>query len=311
MQHKKFFVLGNPCSADNVPTMIGRVVGDIYEPLNECAPWQQDARKILEAILPVPQVSTQRKECLEFASSPGAYAKLSKFLRIDGERQSKDSTTLTSDMIKQYTLENPAKHFQALMQNSLYATDVSELLREKHGHRGYLITGFLTATNSVWESNQSVNKKNHVGVTVPVAEALGVPVPVLDVGVGVSFGDKKTHHSSKAVADEEIFAVAYNVVHLKRTKMGFDSARKPIVGDIVWAKKKHAALSPDKARQTSNTQDTDDESEDGNDGEESDLEEIMLDSETEPLTGAFDDVLEMPYHDTDISKLDMEPEAHN
>jgi hypothetical protein len=295
MMRKRFFLLNNPCSADNVPTMIGRVVSDIYEPLNECAPWQQEARSLLEDILPEPQVSTNRKECLEFARGPAAFAKISKLFRVDIERRSDDGTILESDMIKQYTLENPAKRFEALMKDGAYAADIWELLKERHPHRAYLITGFLTTTNSNWESNRLLGISQTISATAPVAEVLGAPIPGLDLGVGISYNGKTKHQSSKTVEKEEIFAVAYNVVQLKRTRIGKNSTRAAVVGDIVWAKKKHAALSQDKNRQSPSAMDCQGEESDGDEsgGDESELDEISLDSDNQPLSGKFDDVIEI------------------
>ena len=82
--------------------------------------------------------------------------------------------------------------------------------------------------------------------------------------------------------------MAYNVVQLKRTKIGKNSTRAAVVGSIVWAKKKHAALSQDKNRQSS----SDGEGEE-HDGDESELDEISLDSANQPLSGKFDDVIEI------------------
>lgn len=298
MQRKRFFILDRPCSAENVPTMIGRVVADMYEPLNEFAPWQQETRKMLEKLLPEPQISTNCQECLEFSRTPGAYAKLSKLFRVDVERQKKDSAKLKSEMIKQYTLENPARHFLSLMENPIYAADVRKLLKEKHSSRAYLVTGFLTTTNTVWEKGQILNDTHSVGVTVPIAEALGVPVPVLDVGVGVSFGDKKTTLSAKSVADEEIFAIAYSMVHLKRAIMARDFPRTAVVGGIVWAKPKHRALSGGNNWGNMDLEDDDEDDSEASDEEELFPDEVSLAPEIELLGGKFDDVIEIPSLET-------------
>ena len=136
---------------------------------------------------------------------PRSFAKISKLFRVDIERLSDDRTILESDMIKQYTLENPAKRFEALMKDGAYAADVWELLKERHPHRAYLITGFLTTTNSSWESNRLLGVSQTISATVPVAEALGAPIPVLDLGVGISY-DSKTKHQSSRTAEKKRYS---------------------------------------------------------------------------------------------------------
>lgn len=295
MPTRRYFILNNPCGGDTVQTMIGRVVRDIYEPLNDCAPWEPQTQALLADLLPKPQTSTNRKECLVRARNTEAYAKLAYFFHIDVGKRPEEHITLESHKINRYTLENPGKKFEKLMENNAYASEVRELLKARYPHRAYLVTGILTTTKSKWVKNSGMTDSQGAGFTVPGSEIAGIPIPNLNLSLGVSHQVEVSNRSELCVEDEEIFAIAYNLVQLKRTKDKGTNQRRAVVGDIVWAKKQHAALSHDEKYALTE----DDESDESDDQEEEEEENnrddtaITLLPDTQPMVGKTDTILEM------------------
>lgn len=136
------------------------------------------------------------------------------------------------------------------MKNEYYAKDVRDLLKSLWPHQAYLVTGFLTATDSKWTIEESDKTIKGIETTLPVAEAAGVPVPGLaDAGLGLST-EAAAHQSRKfSVVGDEIFAVSYSVAKLSYafgSPLGFVT-QMPLVGRPKLAKPHYLAMRPDDA----------------------------------------------------------------
>ncbi|KAB5549758.1 hypothetical protein GE09DRAFT_1127637, partial [Coniochaeta sp. 2T2.1] len=178
----------------------------------------------------------------------GFSAELSAFLKVNVSCDVGQSRRRESKSVRRYTLANPGASFQQLMKNEYYAKDVRDLLKALWPHHAYLVTGFLTATDSKWAIEESNKTTKGIEITLPVAEAAGVPVPGLaDAGLGLST-EAAAHQSRKfSVVGEEIFAVSYSVANLSHA---FDSppgfvTRMPLVGRPKLAKPHYMAMGPD------------------------------------------------------------------
>jgi hypothetical protein len=115
------------------------------------------------------------------------------------------------------------RYFEALMgADEGYRRAVDRLLRDAKDGEGYFVVGFITAEKAKWTRTTEKMREAKVAVEVPVsaitAAAGGVVLP-LDLG-GVGGGPAvKMGNTSEAeweVEEEEIVAVAYDVVKRQR-----------------------------------------------------------------------------------------------
>jgi hypothetical protein len=269
--------------------MMCRVVADRYDPNFKYAPGQPVVQEIIPDILPEPQVSTDRKECLAYTRDSGTRAKLAQLFHWDVERNNGDQIKLESETVKRYTLDHPEKKFTKLMEDPRYAVEVSDLLKGKRPHRAYLVTGFMTTTNTTWSSTSSQTASNGVDVSLPIGA-------IAEITAGVHHTTRASCESKAFVAGEEIFAVAYNVVVLKGGLRR--TSQVPVIGDVVWATNKDAAFST--GRQKFVPDDSENESSGSDGGEDETIEPVVGMLLEEPVVvKGLDRVLE----------VDVEPES--
>lgn len=173
---------------------------------------------------------------------------LTDFFGFDFARSMEEQLILESQEAKRYTLKNPETYFETLMENDLYARDVRKVLKEAALGPVYMVVGFLTTTGATWKRNSIKSRPQGASITLPLAEAAGVPLPeILDPCFEVSRTKANSQGSTMSVAQEEIFAVAYNVVttkySLRKGKKGH-SRRTTVLGLPKRARVHHLALGP-------------------------------------------------------------------
>jgi hypothetical protein len=254
MADRRYFLLREPIEPSNIESFLCRVVASKVAPLDRFAPIAlpgtpaHETNDILPSILPQPTLSTSCDELFSAARKRGFSAELSALLKVNVSRDVEQSRRLESKSVRRYTLPNPGAYFQELMKNEYYAKDVRDLLKALWPHHTYLVTGFLTATDSNWTIEASNKTTKGIETTLPVAEAAGVPIPGLaDAGLGLST-EAAAHQSRKiSVVGEEIFAVSYSVAKLSYafgSPPGFVT-RMPLVSRPKLAKPHHLAMGPD------------------------------------------------------------------
>lgn len=256
MNQRKYFILDETIPATEVDGFMCRVVEAMSQPLARFAPFRpltpgqpsHNTDEIIPGILPQPSLSTDRKELIQIFREKGVSAQLSALLGFEITRGLSETRKLESDLVKQYTLPNPERYFEALMQNEHYAQDVRALLESAKSHRAYLVTGFLTAVNASWTIETATNTANSLDANAPLSTLINAPVPsMLDFGLQprVCSGAQQSRELSSE--GEDIFAVSYSVVKLKpqgRPLPGF-GIKAPVLGRPKRAKAYHLALGHD------------------------------------------------------------------
>ncbi|KAG6989364.1 hypothetical protein FocnCong_v021262 [Fusarium oxysporum f. sp. conglutinans] len=103
-----------------------------------------------------------------------------------------DRLRLESELVKRYILPDPEATFRKLMKNDFYNQEAWKLLRKtkSKSNRLYLVTGFITASESTWAKRFESTR------TKPFQST------------------RNKTHTYKHVPDEQIIAVAYSVVQI-------------------------------------------------------------------------------------------------
>lgn len=236
---RKFLLLENPIRASDKESLLCRVVSSPHAPSMRFAPHLSPEREahnsndIIPNLLPEPQTYTKQKDTLMQSNKGEIAAALSKLFRVNFSASETVEKTLDSAKIKQYTLENVSIHFGTLMKNAEYAEDVYQLLRESYPRQAYLVTGFLTATDSVWTSKITQNADSAAKVTVPVGEMVTpglLPVSdLVDISGDVAKSASLGYTREKTAAEEEIIAISYFAVKLS---LGFAWSKATVANRV-------------------------------------------------------------------------------
>ena len=223
---RNFILLETPIWNADLANFVGRVVTSPIRPLEEFAPFPSDQETphctadILPRLLPEPRIVLELKELLEVRSGRGAGANLSAVLSANFSRNGSQSRLVECDQLKTYSIENPAFWFNKLLCNQLYKKDVAEILRKNWPKRCYFIYGFLTTTNSKWRIEHTLGGSGALKMSLPLTEITGVPTGaafgLLDVGGQADASGITRSAREMRVPEEEIIAVSYYVVKLRR-----------------------------------------------------------------------------------------------
>jgi hypothetical protein len=223
----RYFLLDETISAKEINRMMCRVVVDKLLPLHHFAPSEplfteepsHHTNDIIPTILPEPYISTSRQDFVTNVQRSDIASTLITYLGLNLSHVDQQSVSLQRESVKRYTLANPAQYFDRLISNELYARDVVNLLQKARG-KGFLVVGFLTVTGAVWKRTKAQEHSTGARVSVPIGDITGIPGIGTQAGldVGLSIGNE---HGTRAqctmhVAGEEIFAIAYCEVKLKR-----------------------------------------------------------------------------------------------
>jgi hypothetical protein len=168
---------------------------------------------------------------------------------------------MQSGTVKRYTLNNPHQKFERLMENEDYARDVRELLKDTSFGRAYLVVGFLTTTETIWTQTESRSLSTGIKLMLP-AQVIGSPLPgTASPGLHPLVSTAKRQDQCMHVAEEQIFAVAYDVV---KTSYGIDPFKKglkktPMLGSSVRPQGKSFAFAGGSDSDDSSDEDDDED----------------------------------------------------
>jgi len=256
MAERRFFILDDTIPATEIESFMCRVVAVKNLPLAKCVPFpplspgepSHNTHDIIPSILPTPSLSTSRKEFLKIVHEREIIFGLRALFGLDFARTKEESRSLESQLVKRYTLSNPERYFQRLMQNEHYASDVRTLLNGNKLYHAYLVTGFLTTTGAVWKIEAGSKKTDGFDVVAPISDLANNPVPSrLDINVNPKITTAIHQRREMCVAEEEIFAVSYSIVKLSYgfNRSAFSITKTPVVGRPKRAKAHHLAMGDD------------------------------------------------------------------
>ena len=230
--------------------MIYRVVTNKLDPMHGYAPLEspRNAIDIFPHLLPEPFTYENRIDVLSNIKESAVRTALTSFLGADFGSEARNELTMHTEVLKRYTLDNPAIWFKRLMENKDYERDVRNLVKGTSFGRAYLVVGFLTATGAIWTQSQARSVSAGFQVTIPISTAAGCPTPgVTDPQISPSIANKRIYKLYKHIVEEEIFAVAYDEV-----KISYNIAPKPtkwgstvVIGRPVKADASNLAFSND------------------------------------------------------------------
>ena len=236
----RYFVLDEPAPEGTAAQLLGRVVLDITCPLRAFAPREATCSPldIIPNLLPTPLISSNQKDFLQTQISHSARSELADFFGFNIARSTEEKLTLESQVVKRYSLRQVRDVFRRLMSDDGYSEGVREFLREHGRKKGYLVTGFVTTEGSVWTRGRKRGREAGLKGELPLSAAVAVPIPGVDLGVKVSTSDNNVRGQKFESKEPLVFAVAYDVVILKRS---FDKAVPGYFKDeVVQGPAKHA-----------------------------------------------------------------------
>ena len=274
--------------------MMCRVVVNKLLPLHEYAPDDplspgepsHNVQTILPNILPEPFIYENHRQFLETVNEGSIRAAISSLFDVDLSSSAKAGLLMQSGTVKRYTLNNPKKIFNKLMENEDYARDVRDLLKDTSFGRAYLVVGFLTTTGTIWTQTENRSASAGLKVTLP-AQVVGLPLlGVANPELNPSVSTTKRQGRYMHVVEEEIFAIAYDEV---KTSYGIDGLVKklkktPVLGSSVRPQGKSFAFTPES--------DSDDSSDD-DDGSDA-MVVVLVDGDDED--DEDDDFMARPNH---------------
>jgi hypothetical protein len=155
-----------------------------------------------------------------------ARAGLASLFNIDLASRSEQGLSMQSQKVKRYTLKNPEVVFNKLMTNEDYASEVRSLLRRTTFGKAYLVVGFYTTTGTIWTQSQRQSRTSGFKLAVPVSEMAGDGTGLVDPHVSTSVSKMTSQRLQMSVVQEEIFAVAYDVV---KNKTSYRKKKSPVL----------------------------------------------------------------------------------
>jgi hypothetical protein len=277
----RHFVLDEPYPQSQAEKLLGRIVLDIKSPLRAFAPRDhvegtsigRNPQDIIQDILPSPVLSTDRKDFIKNNISGEARTDLTDFFGFNFARTEQEKLTLESKVVKRYSLEQTKDVFETLIKDPSYNSEVRKFFKEHGVRKAYFVVGFITTEGSVWTRERKREYSAGINTQVPLSAVAMVPVPGIDPSVELSGAKHNTRGQSFSSDEGLIFAVAYDVIKLKKT---FDkTAPGYFRDDLTFGPAKYA-----KARYLAMGEDDDEiiEEEEGEDEGATSEDDIELDS---------------------------------
>ena len=134
------------------------------------------------------------------------------------------------------------------------------------------MVGFITTEGSVWVRERTRGHSVGIKGQVPLSSVTATPIPG---PLHMSTSDNNVHKQRFSSKEPLIFAVAYDVVKLKRKTVPFYFRDDVVLGPAKYAKAKHLTMRPD-------------EDEIIEEEEEEDLDEDAVREDDVELEGDFD-----------------------
>jgi len=245
-----YFVLDEPSPEKIAAKLLGRVVLAITSPLGTFAPREavRNPLDIIPNLLPEPLLTTDRKDFIQNKISNSAGSGLTDFFGFNTAKTDDDKLTLESRLVKRYSLEQTKDVFTSLMSDEVYSEEVRRLLRENDVRKAYFVTGFITTEGSLWKRERKGGHDSGVNGELPLTSIATGPISRLDLGVKMSSSDNHVREQKFESKEPLVFAVAYDVVKMKRT---FNKTvpgyfkDKVVLGPARYANRKYLTLGPD------------------------------------------------------------------
>jgi hypothetical protein len=252
----RHFVLDQPSAESHASKLLARVTLDIKDPLRAFAPREaaegtstgRNPQDIIPNLMPTPLLSTNRKDLIQKKVSSEGRTGLADFFGFNIARTDEEKLALESEIVKRYSLDQTKDVFDRLMKDPLYNSEVRKFLKDHGVRKAFFVVGFITTEGSVWARDRTREHSASIKGQVPLSSVTATPIPGPDLSMKLSTSDNNSHEQKFSFKGPLIFAVAYDVVKLKRT---FDKAvpgyfRDDVVlGPAKYAKAKHLTMRPD------------------------------------------------------------------
>ena len=190
--------------------MLGRLVADMYRPLDAFAPQDPAAHIKIE---PVMIADSNAKLVVGSVQDNAVKTLLGNLLSLDLATGANSTSTFESTIIKTYRLQNQSVAFDKLIGSPAVrqAIEGQEGLLLRNKGVLYMVVGMKTCFNATITTGEGVHRTHGAGITVPFSLALGVPF-LADVGLEASRSRERSHSSKSLSPGEQIFALEYRKV---------------------------------------------------------------------------------------------------
>ncbi len=220
MDRTKFVLLQEPIAATEAANLLCHVVASKTSPQLAHAPFNADNTPVHSTTpLAVPKCHASLKlgSFMAIAADQGVGDRVSRLLNLNGLYADELRVLEECRSVKRYVLDSPQPAFQELMTSEKYSMEVCGLLERSLQRQGYLITGFLTATDDSWLIG-ATPKELHQSDNAPFSwgDGVAVPVPFLyDDVIGMELAMIAEHCPEPShFSNEQIFAISYKTVTL-------------------------------------------------------------------------------------------------
>jgi hypothetical protein len=265
--------------------LLARIVLDIKYPLRAFAPREaaegtstgRNPQDIIPNLMPTPLLSTNRKDLIQKTVSGEDRTGLADFFGFNIARTNEEKLTLESEIVKRYSLEQTEDVFNRLMKDPLYNSEVRKFLKDHGVRKAFFVVGFITTEGSVWARERTRGHSAGIKGQIPLSSFTATPIPGLDLSMKLSTLDNNVHEQKFSSKEPLIFAVAYDVVKLKRMAVPGYFRDDVVLGPAKYAKAKHLTMSPDEDEIIEEEEDLDDDAVRDDDvelGGDLDLEDI-------------------------------------
>ena len=247
MKKDRFFVLPYSLHGDHIRTFMGRVVLDPLDPNRRFVPLDYETagpETIVPGITEKPIPYKSRADVIRGATSSSLQAVLTKYFNLCLSTDTESTVALHGNEVKRYQMIQNEVKFKRLMENPKFERETQTLMAKSFRGRVYLIVGFLTTKGTQWDVGVSNSRMAAARAQVPTGTASSAG-PDLDVGAETASSRSEQKTMTGEVEQEEIFAVAYDVVKPKRSVPWISSrymAERPVLGDEKRASGSHLSL---------------------------------------------------------------------
>ena len=177
---------------------------------------------IIKDLLPNPISRKVIEDHVTSFKKRGFGAGIGEFIGLKVDSDIKETVTMKTQEVNEYSLQNPENYFYELMADPLYEADIKKFLLGTQNKRGYLITGFLTTSDASWERIWDTGSSDEVKAQIPlnaILAATGIPPDVIppnaiDPSMNHSSSQTLNRVRKMVLGENDIIAVAYSLVKL-------------------------------------------------------------------------------------------------
>ncbi len=253
MTPHRFLILPYSLHSSHIPHLMGRIVLDPLNPLGRFIPDPDNDSsgfnpEDIVPTLPGPPIITHDLRAIARAgSSARLRAHLSEYLGVQTGGSAAQSAELRAAVVRRYEMVNHGAVFKRFMAHEAFRGVIEGILEEGRRGEALMVVGFYTAEKAHWVRSRSRGREHGIDVQMPVGPIAGAPVGV-DPGVSVSMASTVEYGMEGEMMEEEVFAIAYDVVKKKhaldRTARRWISTTV-VLGDAKRAQAGHLAMGMD------------------------------------------------------------------